>query len=151
MENSIQISWVQLSQIFVTIQPHMRNINSGKDITWQSGCLTECPVYMYQWTTLAFVNWTVFLTIKVVRLDERDRYKQLVAQFTTIQTPESVGTSWNRTVAEPLQVDTDFLTKTRSHGRQIMQMIYLLMQHTRTQQLLECVHFVLVSPEKGTN
>jgi len=72
---------------------------------------------MYQWTTLAFVNWTVFLTIKVVRLDERDRYKQLVAQFTTIQTPESVGTSWNRTVAEPLQVDTDFLTKTRSHGR----------------------------------
>jgi len=40
-----------------------------------------------------------------------------VAQFTTIQTPESVGTSWNRTVAEPLQVDTDFLTKTRSHGR----------------------------------
>ncbi|XP_020614935.1 sentrin-specific protease 1-like isoform X1 [Orbicella faveolata] len=54
---------------------------------------------------------------RVVRLDERDRYKQLVAQFTTIQTPESVGTSWNRTVAEPLQVDTDFLTKTRSHGR----------------------------------
>ena len=72
---------------------------------------------MYQWTTLAFVNWIIFLTIKVVRLDERDRYRQLVAQFTTIQTPESVSGTWNRTVDEPLHVETDFLTRTRSHGR----------------------------------
>lgn len=54
---------------------------------------------------------------RVVRLDERDRYRQLVAQFTTIQTPESVGPTWNRTMDEPLQVQTDFLTKTRSHAR----------------------------------
>lgn len=73
--------------------------------------------YMYQWTTLAFVNCIIFLTIKVVRLDERDRYRQLVAQFTTIQTPESVSGTWNRTVDEPLHVETDFLTRTRSHGR----------------------------------
>lgn len=54
---------------------------------------------------------------RVVRLDERDRYKELVAQFTTLQTPDCTGRSWNTTSEEPLQVQTDFLTKTRCHAR----------------------------------
>lgn len=54
---------------------------------------------------------------RVVRLDERDRYKQLVAQFTSLQTPDFAGQSWNTKADEPLQVQTDFLTKTRSHPR----------------------------------
>lgn len=54
---------------------------------------------------------------RVVRLDERDRYKQLVAQFTTLQTPDQTEQSWNTTYEHPLEVQTDFLTKTRSHAR----------------------------------
>ena len=58
-----------------------------------------------------------FSVKQVVRLDERDRYKQLVAQFTTLQTPDCTGNPWNTTAEEPLQVQTDFLTKSRSHPR----------------------------------
>ncbi|CAH3031439.1 unnamed protein product [Porites evermanni] len=54
---------------------------------------------------------------RVVRLDERDRYKQLVAQFTTLQTPDHTEQLWNTTCEHPLEVQTDFLTKTRSHAR----------------------------------
>ena len=60
----------------------------------------------------------IFVSLmQVVRLDERDRYKQLVAQFTTLQTPDCTGRAWNLKADEPLQVQTDFLTKSRSHPR----------------------------------
>ena len=58
-----------------------------------------------------------FFLKQVVRLDERDRYKQLVAQFTTLQTPDHTEQSWNTTCEHPLEIETDFLTKTRSHAR----------------------------------
>ncbi|XP_027041472.1 sentrin-specific protease 1-like [Pocillopora damicornis] len=55
---------------------------------------------------------------RVVRLEERDRYRQLVAQFTNIGTPDRTDRTGNRTVLdEPLYVETDFLTKTRSYTR----------------------------------
>ena len=60
----------------------------------------------------------VSLSYKVVRLEERDRYRQLVAQFTNIETPDRTDRTGNRTVLdEPLYVETDFLTKTRSYTR----------------------------------
>ena len=54
---------------------------------------------------------------QVVRLDERDRYKQLLAQYTTLQTPDYTGRILNSTAEEPLRVQTDLLTKTRTHPR----------------------------------
>ena len=74
---------------------------------------------MYMYSNMFMpANRTVSLSNKVVRLEERDRYKQLVAQFTNIQTPDSADHTWNRTaIDEPLQVQTDFLTKTKSHAR----------------------------------
>ena len=98
---------------FVKIQPHMKN--SRKDISLAA--LLSLQFTCTSGEPLPLLIEPFFLTIKVVRLDERDRYRQLVAQFTTIQTPESVGATWNRIVDEPLHIDTDFLTKTRPHGR----------------------------------
>lgn len=50
---------------------------------------------------------------RVVRLEERDRYKQLVAQFTTLETPDCTGQNWNARSDDTLCVQTDFLAKTR--------------------------------------
>ena len=52
MENSIQISWVQLSQVFVKMQPHMQNINSRKYIDLAAleslpfTCTSEQPLFL---------------------------------------------------------------------------------------------------------
>lgn len=51
---------------------------------------------------------------RVVRLEERDRYKQLVAQFTTQGTPDC---TFNTRSDNNLHVHTDFLTRTRYNTR----------------------------------